>query len=88
MTTNENIKTIERIQELQEDLHGIAMIGILTLTLIKPKGIEGAILENTVETIHKVSHAIQDVLDGKTSKQAIDAHLASEDDEDDEEGDE
>lgn len=87
MTTNENIKTIERIQELQEDLHGIAMTGMLTLALalIKPKGIEGAILENTAETIHKVSHAIQDVLDGKTSKQAIDSHLASDDDE---EGDE
>lgn len=85
MTTNENIKTIERIQELQEHLHGIAMTGMLTLALIKPKGIEGAILENTMETIHKVSHAIQDVLDGKTSKQAINSHLASGNDE---EGDE
>ena len=86
MTTNDNIKTIERIQELQEALHGIAMTGMLTLVLIKPKGIEGAILENTMETIHKVSHAIQDVLDGKTPKQAINAHLANKDD--DEEGDE
>lgn len=86
MTTNDNIKTIERIQELQEYLHGIAMIGMLTLALIKPKGIEVAILENTMETIHKVSHAIQDVLDGKTPKQAINAHLANKDD--DEEGDE
>lgn len=86
MTSNENIKTIERIQELQQDLHGIAMTGMLTLALIKPKGIEGAILENTMETIHKVSHAIQDVLDGKTPKKAIDAHLANEDD--NEEGDE
>ena len=85
MTTNDNNKTIERIQELQEDLHGIAMTGMLTLALIKPKGIEVAILENTMETIHKVSHVIQDVLDGKTSKQAINSNLASEDDE---EGDE
>lgn len=85
MTSNENIKTIERIQELQEDLHGIATTGMLTLTIIGSKGLETAILENTMETIHKVSHAIQDVLDGKTSKQAIDSHLASKDDE---EGDE
>ena len=85
MTTNENIKTIERIQELQEDLHGIAMTGMLTLAVIGSTGLETAILENTMETIHKVSHAIQDVLDGKTPKQAIDAHLASKDDE---EGDE
>nr|DAI29202.1 MAG TPA: hypothetical protein [Caudoviricetes sp.] len=85
MTTNENIKTIERIQELQEDLHGIAMTGMLTLAVIGSTGLETAILENTMETIHKVSHAIQDVLDGKTSKQAIKAHLASEDKE---EGDE
>jgi hypothetical protein len=79
MTSNQNNKTIERIQELQQDLHGIAMTGMLTLALIEPKGIEGAILENTMETIHKVSHAIQDVLDGKTPKQAIDTYLASED---------
>ena len=86
MTTNDNIKTIERIQELQEDLHGIATTGMLTLAIIGSKGLETAILENTLETIHNVSHAIQDVLDGKTPKQAIDAHLANEDD--DEEGDE
>lgn len=85
MTTNDNIKTIERIQELQQDLHGISMTGMLTLAIIGSKGLETAILENTLETIHNVSHAIQDVLDGKTSKQAIDSNLASEDDE---EGDE
>lgn len=85
MTTNDNIKTIERIQELQEDLHGIAMTGMLTLAINGSKGLETAILENTLETIHNISHAIQDVLDGKTPKQAIDAHLVSEDDE---EGDE
>lgn len=86
MTSNENIKTIERIQELQEVLHGIAMTGMLTLAVIDSTGLETAILENTMETIHKVSHAIQDVLDGKTPKQAINAHLANKDD--DEEGDE
>lgn len=85
MTTNDNIKTIERIQELQQDLNGIAMTGMLTLAVIGSTGLETAILENTMETIHKVSHAIQDVLDGKTSKQAINSHLASEDKE---EGDE
>lgn len=85
MTTNDNIKTIERIQELQQDLHGISMTGMLTLAIIGSKGLETAILENTLETIHNVSHAIQDVLDGKTPKQAINAHLASEDEE---EGDE
>jgi hypothetical protein len=81
MTTNDNIKTIERIQELQKHLHDIAMTGMLTLALIKPKGIEGAVLENTADTIHKVSHIIQDVLDGKTLNQAIDTYLADEDDE-------
>ena len=85
MTTNDNIKTIERIQELQQDLHGISMTGMLTLAIIGSKGLETAILENTLETIHDVSHAIQDVLDGKTSKQAINSNLASKDDE---EGDE
>lgn len=85
MTSNENIKTIERIQELQKDLHNIAMTGMLTLAVIDSKGLETAILENTLETIHNVSHAIQDVLDGKTSEQAIKSNLTSKDDE---EGDE
>lgn len=86
MTTKNTTEIVERIQELQEDLHGIAMVGMLTLAIIGSKGLETAILENTLETIHDVSHAIQDVLDGKTPKQAIDAHLANKDD--DEEGDE
>lgn len=85
MTSNENIKTIERIQELQNDLHGIAMTGMLTLAIIGSTRLETTILQNTLETIHNVSHAIQDVLDGKTSKQAINSNLASKDDE---EGDE
>lgn len=85
MTSNENIKTIERIQELQKDLHSIAITGMLTLSIIGSTRLETAILENTLETIHNVSHAIQDVLDGKTSKQAINSNLASKDDE---EGDE
>ena len=38
MTTNDNIKTIERIQELQQDLHGISMTGMLTLAIIGSKG--------------------------------------------------
>nr|DAW75278.1 MAG TPA: hypothetical protein [Caudoviricetes sp.] len=62
------------------------MTGMLTLAIIGSKGLETVILENTLDTIHNVSHAIQDVLDGKTPKQAIDAHQANEDD--DEEGDE
>ena len=85
MTTKNTTEIVERIQELQEDLHGIAMTGMLTLAIIGSKGLETAILENTLETIHNVSHAIQDVLDGKTSKQAINSNLASKDDE---EGDE
>lgn len=85
MTTKNTTEIVERIQELQQDLHGIAMTGMLTLAIIGSKGLETAILENTLETIHNVSHAIQDVLDGKTSKQAINSNLASKDDE---EGDE
>lgn len=85
MTTKNTTEIVERIQELQQDLHGIAMTGMLTLAIIGFKGLETAILENTLETIHNVSHAIQDVLDGKTSKQAINSNLASKDDE---EGDE
>lgn len=85
MTTKNTTEIVERIQKLQKDLHDIAMTGMLTLAIIGSKGLETAILENTMETIHEVSHAIQDVLDGKTPKQAINAHLASEDDE---EGDE
>lgn len=85
MTTKNTTEIVERIQKLQKDLHDIATTGILTLAIIGSKGLETAILENTLETIHNVSHAIQDVLDGKTSKQAINSNLASKDDK---EGDE
>lgn len=85
MTTKNTTEIVERIQKLQKDLHDIATTGMLTLAIIGSKGLETAILENTLETIHNVSHAIQDVLDGKTSEQAIKSNLASKDDE---EGDE
>ena len=81
MTSNENIKTIERIQELQKDLHDIAMTGMLTLSIIGSKGLETAILENTLETIHNISHAIKDVLNGMSPSEAIKQNMTEDDEE-------
>lgn len=85
MTDKELIKQqqgkIERIEQLQEELHGIAMTGMLTLAIIGSKGLETAILENTLETIHNISHAIKDVLDGMSPQEAIEKNMTENDDE-------
>lgn len=72
---------IERIQKLQQNLHGIAMTGMLTLSIIGSKGLETAILENTLETIHNISHAIKDVLNGMSPKEAIEKNMTEDDEE-------
>ena len=59
-------KKIERIGKLQEELHTLAMFGLFV-------GVpdDDGLFENTMDTIHKVSHAITDVLEGMAPKKAI-----------------
>lgn len=81
MTDKELIKQqqekIERIEQLQEDLHKLSMFGILTVNVLGlPDG-----LETSLKDVHDVSHAIKDVLDGMSPQEAIEKNMTEKDDE-------
>ena len=71
-------KKIERIEKLQEELHALAMFGMFTLKVVGLPD-EDSLLENTMDTIHNVSHAISDVLEGVAPKKAIQENLTGQD---------
>lgn len=73
-------KTLKRIEELQEFLHGIS---ILALGLHKDGIIEQP--EDKLisfETMHVISHILEDVLDGKDAAEAVGDTLFPDEDED------
>ena len=81
MTDKELIKQqqekIERIEQLQEDLHKLSMFGLLTVNIL---GLDDE-LEISLNAIHDVSHTIKDVLDGMSPQEAIEKNMTEEDDE-------
>lgn len=81
MTDKELIKQqqekIERIEQLQEDLHELSMFGSLTVNVL---GLPDE-LEISLNAIHDVSHTIKDVLDGMSPQEAIEKNMTEEDDE-------
>ena len=68
---------IERIEQLQKELHELSMLGLLTVKLLELPGDLGKILKVT----HDISHVIKDVLDGMDPEQAIKENLAEVDEE-------
>lgn len=68
---------IERIEQLQKDLHKLSMFGLLTVNAL---GIDDE-LELPLKAIHDVSHVIKDVLDGMSLQEAIEKNLTESDDE-------
>jgi hypothetical protein len=68
---------IERIEQLQKDLHKLSMFGLLTVNAL---GIDDE-LELPLKAIHDVSHVIKDVLDGMSPQEAIEKNLTESDDE-------
>lgn len=68
---------IERIEQLQEDLHKLSMFGILTVNVL---GLPDE-LETSLKAVHDVSHAIKDVLDGMSPQEAIEKNMTEKDDE-------
>ena len=66
---------IERIEQLQEDLHKLSMFGILTVNVL---GLPDE-LETLLKAVHDVSHAIKDVLDGMSPKEAIEKNMTEDD---------
>ena len=68
---------IERIEQLQEDLHKLSMFGIFTVNVL---GLPDE-LETSLKAVHDVSHAIKDVLDGMSPQEAIEKNMAENDEE-------
>lgn len=81
MTDKELIKQqqekIERIEQLQEELHKLSAFALLTIDLLNL--LNG--LRAPSKVIHDVSHAIKDVLDGMSPKEAIEKNMTKSDDE-------
>ena len=82
MTDKELIKQqqekIERIEQLQEELHKLSMFGFLTVNVL---GLDDDELESSLKAIHDVSHTIKDVLNGMSPREAIEKNMTEEDDE-------
>lgn len=68
---------IERIEQLQEDLHKLSLGGLFILNIL---GVDDE-LESSLKAIHDVSHAIKDVLNGMSPKEAIEKNMAESDEE-------
>lgn len=69
---------IERIEQLQEELHKLSMFGLLTVNVL---GLFDE-LEDSLKAVHQVSHTIKDVLDGMSPREAIEKNMAEKDEED------
>ena len=68
---------IERIEQLQEELHKLSMFGLLTVNIL---GLPDD-LEMLLKAVHNVSHAIKDVLDGMSPREAIKKNITEDDEE-------
>lgn len=69
---------IERIEQLQEDLHKLSMLGLLTVKVLELPNE----LEKPLKVTHDISHAIKDVLDGMSPREAIEKNMTENDEED------
>ena len=81
MTDKELIKQqqekIERIEQLQEELHKLSMLGLFTVAVLRLPDE----LEMSLKTMHDVSHAIKDVLNGMSPSEAIEKNMTEDDEE-------
>lgn len=68
---------IERIEQLQERLHKLSTLGLLTTKLL---GLPNE-LEKPLKVTHDISHVIKDVLDGMSPSEAIKQNMTEDDEE-------
>ena len=68
---------IERVEQLQEKLHKLSMLGLLTAKLL---GLPNE-LEKPLKVTHDISHVIKDVLNGMDPERAIKENLTEADEE-------
>lgn len=68
---------IERIEQLQKELHKLSMLGLLTVKFLDLPDE----LKISMNAIHDISHVIKDVLNGMSPKEAIEKNMAENDEE-------
>ena len=68
---------IERIEQLQKELHKLSMLGLLTVKFLNLPDE----LKISMNVIHDISHVIKDVLNGMSPKEAIEKNMAENDEE-------
>ena len=68
---------IERIEQLQEELHKLSMLGLLTVKLL---GLPNE-LEKSLKVTHDIPHVIKDVLNGMSPSEAIKQNMTEDDEE-------
>ena len=68
---------IERIEQLQKELHKLSMLGLLTTKLL---GLPSE-LEKPLKVTHDISRVIKDVLDGMSPSEAIKQNMTEDDEE-------
>lgn len=68
---------IERIEQLQNELHKLSMLGLLTTKLL---GLPNE-LAKPLKVTHDISHVIKDVLDGMSPSEAIKQNMTEDDEE-------
>lgn len=68
---------IERVEKLQEELHKLSMLGLVTIKFLDLPDE----LKISMNTIHDISHVIKDVLDGMSPKEAVEKNMAEDDEE-------
>lgn len=72
-TILEQHKTLQRVRELQEEMHEICMFsaGLEEIGLVDLD----PLMLMSIDTVHKISHALKDVLDGEDAGKALRKHL-------------
>lgn len=68
---------IERIEQLQEELHKLSMLGLLTVKFLDLPDE----LKISMNTIHDISHVLKDVLNGMSPTEAIKQNMTEDDQE-------
>jgi hypothetical protein len=72
-TILEQHRTLQRVRELQEEMHEICMFsaGLEEIGLVDLD----PLMLMSIDTVHKISHALEDVLDGEDAGKALRKHL-------------
>ena len=68
---------IERIEKLQEELHKLSILGLLTVKFLDLPDE----LKISMNTIHDISHVLKDVLNGMSPTEVIKQNMTEDDQE-------